>query len=69
MQYIVIETHPNSGGWWVGKIGTRKEIEEYVSQTDLDYVAFILELRDGGEDVTEEFLSWDWEINTYVVKK
>ncbi len=56
---IVLETHPNSGGCWVGKMGTETEILQYLAQLakdgTLDYVGDILELKNGAQ---AELLSW-----------
>ncbi len=56
---VVLETHPNSGGCWVGKLGTEKEIIQYLAQLakdgTLDYVGGIVELKEKAE---EEILEW-----------
>jgi len=56
---VVMETHPNSGGCWVGKMGTETEILQYLAQLakdgTLDYVGDILELKEGAQ---AELLSW-----------
>ena len=63
MQYIVLETHPNLGGLWIGKIGTKEEVQEYVNNSEPAYIEEILELREGAsfkENTAEEFgLVWD----------
>ncbi len=63
---VVMETHPNSGGCWVGMLGTETEILQYLAQLakdgTLDYVGDILELKEGAQ---AELLSWieleDWQ--------
>ena len=56
---IVLETHPNSGGCWVGKMDTETEVIQYLKQMadegTLDYVGDILELKEGAQ---AELLSW-----------
>lgn len=56
---VVMETHPNSGGCWVGKLGTETEILQYLAQLakdgTLDYVGDIVELKEGAQ---AELLSW-----------
>jgi len=56
---VVLETHPNSGGCWVGKMGTETEILQYLVQLakngTLDYVGDIIELKEGAQ---AEVLSW-----------
>ena len=56
---VVLETHPNSGGCWFGKMGTETEITQYLKQlaTDgtLNYVDGIVELKEGAHD---EVLDW-----------
>ena len=56
---VVMETHPNSGGWWFGKMGTETEILQYLAQLAkddaLDYVGGIVELK---ESAGNEMLEW-----------
>lgn len=56
---IVLETHPNSGGCWVGKLGTEREVIAYLKEMaekgTLDYVGDILELKEKAE---AEIQSW-----------
>ncbi|MBA7689300.1 hypothetical protein ES703_97806 [subsurface metagenome] len=56
---VVLITHPNSGGRWVGKLGTEFEVLHYLNQMaregTLAYVGGILELKERAE---EETLSW-----------
>ena len=56
---VVMETHPNSGGCWVGKLGTEQEIIQYLAQLakdgTLEYVGDIVELKEGAQ---AELLSW-----------
>lgn len=59
MDYVVIKSHPNMGGYWVGTFGDRNTVIEYLKTTDLDYIYVILELKENGEDVSSEFLEWD----------
>ena len=55
---VVLETHPNSGGCWVGMLGTESEVIQYLKrahrQGNLDYVLWILELKErAGEETTQ----------------
>ena len=56
---VVLETHPNSGGCWIGKLGTESEVIQYLKELakagTLDYVGGILELKERAE---EEMLEW-----------
>jgi len=56
---VVLETHPNSGGCWVGMLGTETEIIQYLKQLaidgTLDYVGGIVDLKEGAHD---EVLDW-----------
>ena len=65
MQYIVLEAHPNLGGLWIGKIGTKEEVQKYVDNADPAYIECILRLEDGAdiqEHTAEEFgLVWNDE--------
>ena len=48
--YIALESHPNIGGLWIGKIGTKEEIQEYIDglkkEGHLDYLYCILKLEE-----------------------
>ena len=64
-RYLVIETHPNkpTSGWgyeWVGKIGTREEVKEYIKKVveegNEDYLDCIVPLEEGAE--VEEIDRW-----------
>jgi hypothetical protein len=59
MNYVVIESHPNMGSYWVGTLGDKKKVIEYLKKSDLDYVHSVLELKEKGEDVSKKFLNWD----------
>ena len=67
-KYIVLESHPNLMGLWIGKIGTKEEIQEYVNKLGpyVDYIHCILRLKEGAdiaERTAEEFgLVWDEEV-------
>ena len=56
---IVLETHPNSGGYWIAKLGSESEVLQYLKELaeagDLDYVGGIIELKEKAE---EEILQW-----------
>jgi len=60
---MVIESHPNSGGFWTGKVGTEREVLDYLKQQDkdgtLDYVFAIVELKEGAEHETSDWLELD----------
>lgn len=60
--YAVIEKHPNGiGPLWVGIVGNKKEIKGFLKKEDLDYVYAVFELKQGGQDATENFLIMDEE--------
>jgi len=56
---VVLETHPNSGGCWIGKLGSEGEVIRYLKELakagTLSYVGGILELKEKAE---EEILQW-----------
>jgi len=56
---VLIESHPNSGGFWVGKVGTEVEILSYLKEQEdkgtLDYVFALLELK---EEAGDEVIDW-----------
>ncbi|RLG13925.1 MAG: hypothetical protein DRN66_03275 [Candidatus Nanohalarchaeota archaeon] len=64
-KYIVLESHPNLMGLWIGKIGTKEEVQKYVDKMDPSYLNCILRLEEGAdiqEKTAEEFgLVWDEE--------
>ena len=65
-KYIVLESHPNLMGLWIGKIGTKSEIQKYIDNMDVSYLNCILRLKEGAdiaERTAEEFgLVWDEEV-------
>jgi len=56
---IVIESHPNSGGFWVGKLGSAREIKAYLLRLQklghIPFVFAILELKGSAEN---EYTNW-----------
>lgn len=56
---VVLETHPNTGGCWFGKMGTAREVIAYLKEMaekgSLAYVGGIVELKEGAKD---EMLEW-----------
>lgn len=60
---VVVESHPNSGGFWVGKVGTAREIGSYLQrvnrQGQLDYVFAILELKGAAKNEVGDWLEQD----------
>jgi len=58
-RFVVLETHPNSGGTRVGKLGYGSEILAHLKGLEeeglLDYVGSIVELK---ENAFEETLEW-----------
>lgn len=60
---VVVLSHPNSGGFWVGKLGTEREIQEYLkkmeAEGDLDYIFAIAELKEGVEDEVADWIEFD----------
>lgn len=60
---IVLESHPNSGGYWFGKMGTEAEVVEYLLELagdkNLDYVYAIFELKEGAQEETDDWLEFD----------
>lgn len=59
---VVIESHPNSGGFWTGKVGTERETLDYLRDAekkgDLDYVFCILELKEKAGHETCDWLEF-----------
>lgn len=62
MNYIVIEAHPNSGRMWVGFVGSKMALEDYLYgmnyECNLDYIFAIFPLEPGECPVTEDFLDF-----------
>jgi len=62
-RFVVLETHPNSGGCWVGKLGTGSEVLEYLKDLEkkgqLDYVGNIIELKEKADEETQDWLKLD----------
>lgn len=60
---VVLESHPNSGGCWVGKVGTEPEIMDYLKKAEkegnLDYVFALLELKEEAGDEVTDWLEFD----------
>jgi len=60
---LVVESHPNSGGFWTGKIGSEGEILQYLQKLEkdgtLDYVFAIAELKEGAGDEIAEWVELD----------
>ena len=60
---VVIESHPNSGGFWTGKVGTEQEVLDYLKEAekkgDLDYVFCILELKEKAEHETSDWIEFE----------
>ncbi len=60
---LVVESHPNSGGFWVGRMGTEREIREYLKQLEtnstLDYVFAIAELKPGAGNEVTDWIEFD----------
>lgn len=60
---VVVESHPNAGGFWVGKVGTEREVSEYLKTAegngDLDYIYAILELKKGAHDEVTKWIEFD----------
>ena len=53
-RYLLLESHPNNPqDSWVGKIGTREEIEGYIRERiekgEGDYLDSVIPLEEGGE--------------------
>jgi len=59
---VVLETHPNSGGCWFGKLGTETEIIQYLQQLakdgNLEYVGGIVELKEGAPEECQKWLEF-----------
>lgn len=62
-ELVVLETHPNSGGSWVGIAGTESEVKQYLENMEskgaLDYVKSIHQLSDGADDEIEEWIEFE----------
>lgn len=60
---IMLESHPNMGGFWVGRIGTERDIAEYLKDVEsrrlLDYAFLILELREGAKNEVDDWIEFD----------
>lgn len=60
---VVIESHPNIGGFWTGMVGTEQEVLNYLRAADekgtLDYTWLILELKAKADDETADWLRFD----------
>ncbi len=60
---VLVESHPNSGGFWVGRIGTERQIQEYLKQLEtdstLDYVFAIAELKPGAGNEASDWIEFD----------
>ena len=60
---IVVESHPNSGGFWTGKIGTEQEVLQYLQKLEkdgnLDYIFAIAELKEGSDDEVADWIEFD----------
>jgi len=60
---VLVESHPNSGGFWIGRIGTEREIQEYLKQLEidgtLDYVFAIAELKPGAGNEVTDWIEFD----------
>jgi len=53
-RYVLLESHPNSPTHcWVGKIGTRQEVEDYIRESvekgEEDYLDSVIPLEEGAE--------------------
>ncbi|GAF85531.1 unnamed protein product [marine sediment metagenome] len=62
-RFVVLETHPNSGGTRVGKLGYGSEILAYLREMQeegsLNYVGSIVELRENAYEETLEWLEYE----------
>lgn len=60
---VVLESHPNMGGYWFGKMATEAEMLAHLKQEEaegnLDYVLAILELKEGAKEETDEWLEFE----------
>ena len=72
-KYVVIESHPNGGSLWVGKVGDEKEIRAYLKREIrhvlMGYIWNILELKKNGEIVNEKFLEIDEDTYEFIGTK
>ena len=73
-KYIVLESHPNIGGLWIGFIGTKRLVKQYIARlhpAQLDYITQILPLKPGAEalplpELEAEFgLVWSDDIGSF----
>lgn len=59
---VVLESHPNIGGYWVGKVGNEREVLDYLRDTakkgTLDYVFCIVELKEKAEHETNKWIDF-----------
>ena len=60
---VLIESHPNSGGFWVGRVGTEREVLEYLKKAEaegnLDYAFSLIELKKGAGDEITDWIEFD----------
>ena len=60
---VVVESHPNSGGFWTGKMGSEREILQYLKKLEsdgtLDYVFAVVELKEGAGDEVADWIEFD----------
>jgi len=60
---VVLETHPNSGGCWIGKIGTESEVISYLKEMAvkgvLEYVGGIVELKEKAEEEIGQWIEFE----------
>ncbi len=70
---LVVESHPNSGGFWVGRMGTEREIQEYLKRLEidgtLDYVFDIAELKPGAGNEATDWIEFDGAEPTKLQKR
>ena len=62
-RFVVLETHPNSGGCWIGKIGTESEVISYLKEMAvkgvLEYVGGIVELKEKAEEEIGQWIEFE----------
>ena len=60
---VVVESHPNSGGFRTGKMGSEREVLHYLKKLEkdgtLDYVFTIIELKEGADEEAAGWLEFD----------
>lgn len=60
---VILESHPNMGGYWFGKMGTEAEMLAYLKEQEaegtLDYVYAILELKEGAKEESDDWLEFE----------